>query len=101
KVLEREELIKSERDGIFKRFYPIEERVPANLMHVSRIQEKILNEIIDRPGITQMGLAKRLEVSHQVVNYHIKKLVSSRLVKAERLGKKTKYYPIEDQGLIK
>ncbi len=96
KVLEREELIRSKRDGIFKRFYPIEERVPSDLMRVSRIQESILNNIIEHPGITQRGLATKLEVSHQVVNYHVKKLVSSRLVKAERLGKMTKYYAVDE-----
>jgi predicted transcriptional regulator len=96
KVLEREDIVKSERDGVFKRFYPKDERIPADIMHVTKIQESILNEIIDNPGVTEKGLATNIGVSHQVVNYHVKKLVRANLVKTERLGKTTKYYPQED-----
>jgi DNA-binding transcriptional ArsR family regulator len=95
KVLEDEGLVKSERDGIYKRFYPIEMQLPKNATHLSRIQETILNEIIVKPGITESDLGKNIEVSPRVINYHVKALVSAGLIKAERFGKKNRYYVIE------
>jgi DNA-binding transcriptional ArsR family regulator len=95
KVLEEEGLVKSERDGIFKRFFPIEERVPENIMHISKVQELILNEIISKPGITSTELSKKTDKSHQIINYHLKKLINAELIRVERLGKKNKYYPVE------
>ncbi|MCK5559698.1 MAG: winged helix-turn-helix transcriptional regulator, partial [Thermoplasmata archaeon] len=95
KVLENEGIIHSKRDGIFKRFFPIEERVPENIMHITKAQELILNEIISTPGITQKELSEKTKKSHQIINYHIKKLISAGLIKSERLGKVNKYYPVE------
>ena len=95
KVLEQEGLVKSKRDGIFKRFFPIEERVPENIMHITKVQELILNEIISTPGITPRELSEKTDKSHQIINYHIKKLISANLIRVERLGKMNKYYPVE------
>jgi DNA-binding transcriptional ArsR family regulator len=95
KVLEEEGLVKSERDGIFKRFFPIEERVPESIMYISKVQELILNEIISSPGITPRELSEKTDKSHQIINYHLKKLISADLIRVERLGKKNKYYPVE------
>ncbi|MCK5559704.1 MAG: Ig-like domain-containing protein [Thermoplasmata archaeon] len=95
KVLEQEELVKSERDGIYKRFYPVEMQLPKNATHLTKIQETILNEIIIKPGITVGELGKKIKINPRVINYHVKALVSAGLIKAERFGKRNRYYVIE------
>ena len=96
KVLEDEGLVKSERDGIYKRFYPIEMQLPKNATHLTRIQESILNEIIIKPSITVSELGKKIEINPRVINYHVKALVSAGLIRSERFGKKNRYYMVDD-----
>lgn len=88
-VLEREGFIKSLRDGIYKRFYPMGVKVPEKRLHLSRIQRDILTEIQKHPGVTQKHISKLLEESKQVVNYHVKVLESAGLIRLERVGRET------------
>ena len=81
-MLEDEGLVKSERDGIYKRFYPIEMQLPKNATHLTRIQESILNEIIIKPSITVSELGKKIEINPRVINYHVKALVSAGLIRS-------------------
>jgi hypothetical protein len=69
KILERENIIKSQRDGIFKRFYPINVKISSNMVHMSK-QEIILNTVIENPGVSRKELANIVGLSRQVVNYH-------------------------------
>ena len=66
--LEKEGLVKSKKIGIFRRFYPSGGDVPKDL------EEKIIDVIIDSPGISQSSVAKRLDITRQVANYHINSL---------------------------
>jgi DNA-binding MarR family transcriptional regulator len=103
KVLEREGYIKSLRDGIYKRFYPKNMRIPEKRLHLSRIQRDILSEIQKHPGITQKEISKLLDESKQVVNYNVKVLESAGLIRMERVGRESscfagniRYIPEED-----
>ena len=89
KVLEREGFIKSMRDGIYKRFYPMDVKIPEKRLHLSRLQRDILREIQKHPGVTQKHISKLLDESKQVVNYHIKILESAALIRLERKGRET------------
>ncbi|UCE74391.1 MAG: winged helix-turn-helix transcriptional regulator [Methanomassiliicoccales archaeon] len=102
-VLEREGYIKSLRDGIYKRFYPKNMRIPEKRLHLSRIQRDILQEIQKHPGVSQKQVSKLLDESKQVVNYNVKILESAQLIRVERIGRETacfagsvKYIPDED-----
>ncbi len=103
KVLEREGFIKSMRDGIYKRFYPSDMKIPEKRVHLSRVQKDILKEIQKHPGVTQKQISKLLDESKQVVNYNVKVLETADLIRVERVGRGTacfagnvRYIPDED-----
>jgi predicted transcriptional regulator len=91
KVLEREGFIRSMRDGARKRFYPVGVRIAPDVK-LSFIQERIMEIIKDHPGTTQKDVALELDVSKQVVNYHISIMVKTGLVRIVKEGNKTKCY---------
>ena len=106
--LEQEELIKSERDGYFKRFYPVGMKIPKSDVgmyypegaatynigehQVSEIQLRIIKIIRDHPGLTQKEIAQRINESRRVVNYHIKLLLQHELIKVIKIGRKTQCF---------
>ncbi len=103
KVLEREGFIKSMREGIYKRFYPSDMKIPEKRVHLSRVQKDIMKEIQKHPGVTQKQISKLLDESKQVVNYNIKVLETANLIRVERVGRGTacfagnvRYIPDED-----
>jgi hypothetical protein len=98
KVLLRENTIKSERDGILKRFYPTEGRITRDVLDLSDIQQDIFDVILDNPGIFQKDILERLDISQQRLNYQIKQMSEARLIKVERDGKRTKCYVIEEKS---
>ena len=109
--LEQEELIKSERDGYFKRFYPVGMKIPKSEVgmyypeamptynigehQVSEIQLRIINTIRKHAGLTQKDIAYRINESRRVVNYHVKLLLQHELIKVVKRGQKTECYIAE------
>lgn len=92
-VLEKEALIRSERDGMYKRFYPkgaklSEKEVGA----LTPVQNRIIEAIKETPGICQKDIASMLGVSSSTVNYHISRLVQKGIVRSKRKGMKIAYY---------
>jgi predicted transcriptional regulator len=86
-TLEREELIRSLRDGTFRRYYPRSGRdVPFE------IQRTIIEKIAQMPGIPEGFLADELGISRQVLDYHLDHLVQSGHVRMERRGKRNLLY---------
>jgi len=92
RVLEREGYVKTTRDGMFKRFYPMESLVPRRKSEFSAIQEIVLEHIRSSPGANQNELARQMGVSSQVVNYHIRNLVAAGIIRLERDGRETRCY---------
>ena len=93
-VLEREGFIKSQRDGIMKRFYPATVKAPETRMRTpEELQQEILRAIDKHPGITQRELVDRLVVSDEVVGYHLRKLVRELKIISWKKGKTRVYYP--------
>jgi len=91
-VLEREEFIKSNRDGLYKRFYPKHVKISKKGKHLSRLQKDIIEEVERHPGIVQKTLAKFLGESKQVISYHIKVLAKAKLIKIEKEGSYKRLY---------
>jgi predicted transcriptional regulator/WD40 repeat protein len=91
KVLEREGFIRSMRDGVRKRFYPVGMRIAPDL-RLSFMQQRIIDTITTHPGTTQKDIAIELDVSKQVVNYHINIMVGAGLVRIVKEGNKTMCY---------
>ena len=92
KVLEREEYITSERDGIYKRFYPRHMKIPHKERQLTRVQRDIVSALRSHPGTSQNGLARLVDESKQVVGYHIRVLQKAGLVRVERDAQQTRCY---------
>jgi predicted transcriptional regulator len=92
-VLEREGLIKSRRSGMYRCFYPIAAKIPEeNGSGLNETQLLIVEKIKETPGISQKDIASLLGVSPSTIDYHIRKLISTNIVRSERIGMRIKYY---------
>jgi predicted transcriptional regulator len=99
KVLEREEYIVSEREGIYKRFYPKHMKIPRKERQLSRVQVDIISALRTHPGTSQNGLARMLGESKQVIGYHIRVLEKAGIVLVEREAQATRCFLAgEDAG---
>jgi DNA-binding MarR family transcriptional regulator len=92
-TLERQEFIKSERDGPFKRFYPSGRQFTEEVLEINGIQKKILDAVTTNPGLTQKELSNLLHTSPPTINYHVKALRGVRLINIKRDGKNTRCFP--------
>jgi DNA-binding MarR family transcriptional regulator len=92
-ILEREGFVTSRVDGRNKRFYPVgvaaEKKTKASM-----IQKAILKMIRQSPDLTQTEIAVALGTSKQVVNYHIKSLLSAGLLSVEKNGTNLEYHDL-------
>ena len=84
--LEKEGLVKSKKMGIFRRFYPSGGEVPKDL------EERIMDIILDNPGISQSNIAKHLEITRQVANYHINSLKRRGRLVVRKSGRNSEIY---------
>jgi len=90
RTLEREQFIKSKRFGLYRRFYPMNFRLPPDdMFQPNVIQQTILSVIRQSPGITQKEIAGRLGLTPPTVNYHIGVLSERNLILVERRGRST------------
>lgn len=92
-TLERQEFIKSERDGPFKRFYPTGRQFTEDVLEINGIQKKILDTVASNPGVNQKDLSNMLKTSPPTINYHVKALRGVRLINIKRDGKNTRCFP--------
>jgi predicted transcriptional regulator len=111
-VLEQDQLIKSQNDGFYRRFYPHEARIPQidgndglKYTHVqlNKTQDRIIDLLEKKPGLSQKQIAKVLKKSNQVVNYNINSMAQLGLIKLKREGNKTqcfvyRVYRLEESG---
>ena len=86
--LEKEEHIKSFQDGMYRRFYPFEEKVEMKVM-LSDMQALIIDVIKEEPGISQVDISKMVGKSKVVINYHVRFLQDLGFLALERDGRTT------------
>jgi predicted transcriptional regulator len=84
--LEKEGMIRSKKIGIFRRFYPSNGEVPKDL------EERIIDVVLNNPGISQSSVAKRLDITRQVANYHINALKRKGELIVRRAGRSSQIY---------
>jgi len=95
-VLEREGFIRSQRDGILKRFYPAQIKAPEKHKRTpDELVGEILADIDKKPGITQKELVERLVINDEVVGYHLRKLVRDTRIISWKKGRTRVYYPVK------
>ncbi|MEE9340758.1 MAG: winged helix-turn-helix transcriptional regulator [Thermoplasmata archaeon] len=91
-VLEKQNFVKSQREGKLKRFYPVDMTIPRKKgVRLSDLQVKMLRRIDKNPSITQGQLAGLLGVSRQTVNHNIKLMERAGVLEAERDGGALRY----------
>ncbi len=95
-TLEKEDLIRSEKDGLYRRFYPAGYHVADTKARLSAIQRSILDCIERRPGLSQKEISGELSLSNSTVNYNVKVLEEKSVIETRRVGKSTSIYPVND-----
>ncbi len=93
--LERENFVASRTEGKYKRFYPPRWDEPPAI-HLSQIQEIILEQIKKRPGISQSDLGSSIGRNRKVVNYQAHQLRELGLIEIEKEGRESKCYFVRD-----
>jgi predicted transcriptional regulator len=96
--LESAGLIRSERDGIKRRFYPADE--PVNKGEPPT-RERVLAAVRAEPGVHQSAIARELGVSRQLVSYHLDELEEDGKVDRRSSGSRKRVFPSsaeEDPG---
>jgi predicted transcriptional regulator len=82
-ILIQEKRIRAVRDGLFKKYYPVEtalDRLPVDSLS---LEDKIILSVRDNPGAAQSEMAHNLDESRQNVHYHVKKLVGLGILEPE------------------
>ncbi|MCK4444925.1 MAG: DUF11 domain-containing protein, partial [Thermoplasmata archaeon] len=95
-ILERERIVKSMKDGKFRRFFPIGMKV-SERAYPTKIEKVILDMIRETPGIAQKDIADRLGMSQSTVSYHTTKLKKARRLRTERHGMSIRHYVVDSQ----
>lgn len=95
-TLEREGFIRSEWDGLYKRFYPAQmSRTGDEVLELSGVQSELMGHIRTDPGISQKELSQRTGFSKRVISYHISRMAEARLIRIERDGKRMRCFALD------
>jgi DNA-binding MarR family transcriptional regulator len=96
-TLEREGLVQSMRDGMYRRFFPANAKLPPEDEGHFNIQKRIVGIIRSNPGISQKEISQKVGVSGPTVNYHVSVLATARMIRVEKTGRVTHCYVLEQQ----
>ncbi|MCD6461977.1 MAG: helix-turn-helix domain-containing protein [Thermoplasmata archaeon] len=88
-VLVREGFLRTLKDGIRRRYYPMNTLVKKGRYIPSRLQKDIIRYLREHPGAGQSEVARALGESKQVIHYHMGVLRERGLVRVEREGRRT------------
>jgi biotin operon repressor len=97
-TLEKENLIRSQRDGLYRRFYPAGYHIDEDRISLSPIQKKIIEIVQQKPGLSQKEISEELSVSNSTVNYNIKALKEKGQIVVKKSGKSTYIYISPDRN---
>ena len=90
RMLEATGVIHSIREGTKRRFYHLTS-VDQRESHVDNLRRSIINFVRDNPGVTEAQIARHLELTQQLANYHLRLLREARLLWAFRVRGKVSY----------
>jgi predicted transcriptional regulator len=90
-VLEKQKYIKSIQKGIYRCFY--REGMKTDLkIKLTKLQQSIVFQINDHPGISSTELSKSLNKNRMVLHYNTSVLQDRGLITKEKKGRRTKFY---------
>ena len=99
RTLEVQGFIKSRKESIYRRFYPVEMRFPRDKgVKLSDLQIAILELTRMRPAPTQKEIADDLEISQQVASYNLRMLAMKGYVRVKKDGRKRIYREVDPQS---
>jgi len=91
-VLEREGLLRSRADGMYRRFYTKDARPPPLLENgTSEVQLRVLKAVQEMPGITQKELARVLGLRQSTLAYQVDRLAAMGYIAGETRGRRVHY----------
>jgi DNA-binding MarR family transcriptional regulator len=97
RTLEMQGFIKSSRDGVLKRFYPQDMRIPRDKgIKLSDLQMGMVEVIRNSDGATQAEICRELGVSQQCVSYNLRNLSREGILRFERDGRAKKYFMVDN-----
>lgn len=79
RILERLGVIQSLREGTKQRFYCVRSEAES-LSRVGESHESIVRLVEQVPGITEAQIARRLNTSQQLANYHLRRLAGASIL---------------------
>ncbi|MGA1866472.1 MAG: CARDB domain-containing protein [Thermoplasmatota archaeon] len=101
RVLEREEKIYSKKMGKYKLFYVSSYRRQASIRdYISPFQLRILEIILQNPGIIPNKLSKILDRTQTDMSYHLGELSRNGLLEKRKKGRNIHYYISEEYSDI-
>jgi DNA-binding MarR family transcriptional regulator/fibronectin type 3 domain-containing protein len=87
-VLEKEEYIRSVRDGVLKRFYSTDTKVPRTTeMTPEEVRATILEFVRSRPGVSQKRIINELGIDRDSVGYYLREMVKEGTLRSSREGR--------------
>jgi DNA-binding transcriptional ArsR family regulator len=94
RTLEREELIRARRVGIYKLFYTTKTQIPETIgLGLNELQKTIVESIRTNPGITQTEIGAKIpDKSQRTISHHIKTMERKGILVLEKDGRDTKCY---------
>jgi DNA-binding transcriptional ArsR family regulator len=91
-VLQREGMVTSRQEGMYRRFYPADMQPPPIMENgTTESQLRVLKAIQEMPGITQKELSKFLGLKQSTLAYQIDRLTAMGYVTAEKQGRAIHY----------
>ncbi|HLE46099.1 MAG TPA: NosD domain-containing protein, partial [Thermoplasmata archaeon] len=91
-VLQREGLVTSRQEGMYRRFYPRGTELPPLLENgTTEAQQRVLKAIEEMPGITQKELARFLGLRQSTLAYQIERLSAMGYIEGVRVGRHVAY----------
>ncbi|MGA1820508.1 MAG: CARDB domain-containing protein [Thermoplasmatota archaeon] len=97
RVLEREDKVYSKKMGKYKLFYVSSYRRQASIKdYISPFQLRIMEIILQNPGIVPKKLSRILDRSQTDMSYHLGELSRNGLLEKKKKGRNIHYYISED-----
>jgi hypothetical protein len=89
--LEASGILRSAREGTRQRFYCLAPNYCVKSRSVE-LRDSILRLVEDEPGINEAAVARRLVLSQQLANYHLRLLTEARVLSGIRTEGRVSYY---------
>jgi predicted transcriptional regulator len=91
-TLERNGYVKSVRDGLLRRFFPGDQKIPQGRFYMNPMQKSMSKFIREHPGVSQAELTRGLYLEPHVVRYHIRILKEAKILRVEDDGVRTRLF---------